>query len=201
LERSRIPLQGRSFWESSPPMGPPENPSGENEKQAAQGRKRPGGRPRARLCLLKGCERHFHPEHTCQRYCSQRCREAARAWSEWKARRAYRATAAGKQKRKHQSQRYRKGVQERKTPEKAPVAEPARVIPKELFFRWLLPAAGLLRVFPALAAVATATVLLACLPACHGTGLGTRAALAQTAWLAVPPRRAEACAAAMNAKD
>src|SRR5262252_5976916 len=118
-----IPLPGRSFWESSPPMGPPENATGRTLKQAAQGRKRPVGRPRAPLCLLKGCERRFHPEHARQRYCSQECREAARAWSEWKARQAYRATAAGKQKRKRQSQRYRKRVQER-----AAVAEAARVI-------------------------------------------------------------------------
>jgi hypothetical protein len=125
-------------------MGPPENPAHPREKQAAQGRRRRVCRPRARLCLLKGCERHFHPEHARQRYCSQECREAARAWSEWKARQAYRATAAGKQKRNQQSRRYRKRVQERKPLEKEAVAKAARVITRELFFRWLLPPAGLL---------------------------------------------------------
>jgi hypothetical protein len=125
-------------------MGPPESATGQIEKQAADGRKAPGCRPRARLCLLKGCERRFHPEHTRQRYCSRPCREAARAWSEWRARLKYRATAAGKQKRNRQSQRYRKRVQERKTVGKTVVGEPARVISRKLFFRWLLPPAGLL---------------------------------------------------------
>jgi hypothetical protein len=125
-------------------MGPPENPTHPLGKQAAQGRRWPACRPRARLCLLKGCERRFHPEHARQRYCSQECREAARAWSEWKARQAYRATAAGKEKRNQQSQRYRKRVQERKGSEKECAAEAARVITKKLFFRWLLPPARLL---------------------------------------------------------
>jgi hypothetical protein len=120
-------------------MGPPESLTHPLGKQA-KGRGWPVSRPRARLCLLKGCERRFHPEHARHRYCSQECREAARAWSEWKARQAYRATAAGKQKRNQQSQRYRKRVQERKSPEK----EAARVITKKLFFRWLLPPARLL---------------------------------------------------------
>jgi len=125
-------------------MSPLENPTHLLGKQSAQGGKRPVCRPRSRLCLLKGCERRFHPEHARQRYCSRECREAARAWSEWKARQVYRATAAGKQKRNQQSQRYRKRVQERKPSEKEAVAEGARVITRKLFFRWLLPSAGLL---------------------------------------------------------
>jgi hypothetical protein len=91
-------------------MGPPEDPTHQIEKQEAHGRQRQGGRPRPRQCLLKGCERRFRPKHARQRYCSPQCREAARAWSGWKARRVYRATAAGKQKRNRQSQRYRKRV-------------------------------------------------------------------------------------------
>ena len=114
-------------------MGPPENPTRHLEKQEARGRKRPVRRPRARRCLLKGCERRFHPEHARQHYCSGDCREAARQWSEWKARRKYRATAAGKRKRNGQSQRYRKRVKERKPPEKEAVSEAARVITKKFF--------------------------------------------------------------------
>ncbi len=180
-------------------MGPSENPTHPLEKQATHGRRRPGCRPRVRVCLLKGCERRFHSEHARQRYCSQECREAARAWSGWKARQAYRATAAGKQKRNQQSQRYRKRVQERKPSGEEAVAEAARVITRKLFFRWLLPPAWLLRMLPALAAVAVATVLLPCLPARHGTSLGTGATLANKTRPVSSFRRAPACAAAVNA--
>ncbi len=155
-------------------MGPPENRTPHLAKQGACRRR---GAPRSRRCLLKGCERRFRPEHTRQRYCSEECRAAAREWSEWKAQQAYRATAAGKQKRKGQSRRYRKRVKERKPPEKEAVPEAARVIPRD-FFRRLLRPAWLLCVLPALAAVAAATVLLAGLPACGGARLGTRAPLA-----------------------
>src|ERR1035437_10422381 len=78
------PLLGRSFWESSPPMGPPENPTGHPENQEGR-RKRLPRRPRKRRCLLKGCEQRFPPRQARQRYCSQECREAAREWSRWKA--------------------------------------------------------------------------------------------------------------------
>ena len=115
----------------------------DDEKKEARARKRPVRRPRARQCLLKGCERRFHPEHARQHYCSSECREAAREWSEWKARRKYRATAAGKGKRNGQSQRYRRRLKERKPPEKEAVSEAARVITKK-FFRWRLRPARLL---------------------------------------------------------
>ena len=111
-------------------MGPPENLTPHPEKQVAR---RPRGAPRARRCLLKGCERRFHPEHARQRYCSDACREAARVWSEWKARQTYRATAAGKRTRNGQSRRYRKRVKERKPPEKEAVPEAARVITRDFF--------------------------------------------------------------------
>jgi hypothetical protein len=163
-------------------MGPPENPTPHPKKRVAR---RPRGAPRARRCLLKGCERRFHPEHARQRYCSGECREAAREWSEWRARQTYRATAAGKQKRNGQSGRYRKRVKDRKPPEKGAVPDAARVIPR-IFFRWLLRPARLLRMLRALAAIAAATVLLACLPARGGARLGTRAALA-TQTRPVPP--------------
>jgi hypothetical protein len=48
-------------------------------------RKRLTRRPRTRRCLLKGCEQRFRPRQVRQRYCSDRCREAARDWSLWKA--------------------------------------------------------------------------------------------------------------------
>jgi len=82
-------------------------------------------RPRARGCLLKGCEQRFHPRNARQRYCSEGCRKEAR--QKW------RASAAGKQKRNRQSQLYRKRIQERKAPKKEAVAEPARVITKKFF--------------------------------------------------------------------
>lgn len=155
-------------------MGPPENRTPHLAKQGACRRL---GAPRARRCLLKGCEHRFHPEHARQRYCTNECRAAAREWSEWKAQHAYRATAAGKQRRNGQSRRYRKRVKERKPPEKEAVPEAARVISKE-FFRPLLRPAWLLCVLRALAAVAAATVLLAGLPARGRVRVGARAALA-----------------------
>jgi len=118
-------------------MGPPENPTRHLEKQEAHGREWPVRRPRARWCLLKGCEQRFHPRHARQRYCSEGCRAAAREWSEWKARQTYRATAGAKRKRRGQSRRYRERVKSRKPPEKEAVPEAARVIPKK-FFCWRL---------------------------------------------------------------
>jgi hypothetical protein len=140
-----VPLQGRSFWESSPPMGPFENPTAHPGNQAAGRRKRLARRPRMRRCLLKGCEQRFHPRQARQRYCSERCREAARKWSRWKAQRRYRATEVGKRQRNGQSQRYRERVRSRKPPEPEAVEEAARVITTEHFFRPFLRPAGLLR--------------------------------------------------------
>ena len=96
-------------------MGPPENPTSHPENQEGGRRKRLARRPRTRRCLLKGCEQRFRPRHARQRYCSERCRKAAREWSGWKAQQSYRATAAGKQKRNGQSRRYRERVKEPKT--------------------------------------------------------------------------------------
>jgi hypothetical protein len=118
-------------------MGPPENLTCYSETPKGLRWKGPAGGPRTRHCLLKGCEQRFRPQHTRDRYCSDGCRVAARAWSEWKARQRYRSTAAGKQKRNGQSRRYRERVKDRKRSEKEAVPETARVIPKK-FFRWLL---------------------------------------------------------------
>ena len=48
-----VPLQGRSFWDSSPPMGPPESPTRARKNQAAGRRKRRARKPRPGCCLLK----------------------------------------------------------------------------------------------------------------------------------------------------
>jgi hypothetical protein len=182
-------------------MGPPQNPISPREKQAAGGRKRPVRRLRRRRCLLKGCERRFQPRHARQRYCSEECRKAARQWSEWKAGRRWRATAAGKPRRNGQSRRYRERLKERKPAEKTAVPRPARVITKK-FFRGRLRPAGLLRVLRALAAIATATVLLAGLPARDGARLGTRTALAKRVRLASPSAaKTPAGAAALGAAE
>ncbi len=121
-------------------MGPPENPTRHLEKQGARRRKQSVRRPRARKCLLKGCEQWFHPRHARQRYCGEACRTQARKWAQRKAREIWRATATGKQKRNGQSQRYRERLKTRKPPEKDAVPEPARVIIKKFFRRRLRPA-------------------------------------------------------------
>lgn len=118
-------------------MGPPENRTRYPENQAPFRRTRSvrsPGAPRARRCLLKGCEKRFHPRRKRQRYCSEQCRTAARKWSRWKAQQKYRATAVGKRKRNGQSCRYRERVKKRnQTPPEEAVPEPARVITKDFF--------------------------------------------------------------------
>jgi hypothetical protein len=138
----------------------------------------PGRRPRTRCCLLKGCERHFCPQRARQRYCSDECRRAARRWSRWKAQQSYRATAVGKKRRNGQSRRYRERVRNRQSaaPEDA-VPEAARVITHK-FFRLLLRPSRLLRGIRPAAALAPPALLFARVPACPGTSLATRAALA-----------------------
>jgi len=158
-------------------MGPPESPTRHPENQAAGRRKRSARRPRMRRCLLKGCEERFHPRQAQERYCRQRCRQAAQKWSRWKAQERYRATTEGKQKRNGQSQRYRERVRSRKPPEPEAVSEAARVITIEDFFRsWLRPA-GVLREIRAPAAKSLTALLLAGVPACAGAGPRTGASL------------------------
>jgi hypothetical protein len=179
-------------------MGPPENPTSHGQRQVTRGWRQAERRPRTRRCLLKGCEQRFRPRHARQRYCSEDCRQAARKWGEWKARQKWRASAAGKQKRNRQSRLYRKRVKERKAPKKEALPKAARVITKKFFWRLLRPA-GVLRVFPALAAIAGAAVLLAGVPARDGARLGTRAALAaETRPAATFSWKAALCAAAMK---
>ena len=118
-------------------MGPDEDSTRRAEEQkhgpAVRLDCRPRSSPRVRLCLLKGCERVFRPQQPLTRYCSEACREQARRWREWKARRRYRQSADGKQKRQAQSRRYRerrKAEPERKTA----ALSGARVIPIKFFF-------------------------------------------------------------------
>ena len=159
-------------------MGPVEDSTRPPEDQQCGAAATPGRRPRARRCLLKGCEQRFHPQRARQRYCSESCRRAAREWSCWKAQQNYRATAAGKEKRNGQSRRYRERVKTRQqTTSKEALAEPARVITPE-FFRGMLRPARLLPRIHAPAAFAPAAVLFARVPARPGASLATRAALA-----------------------
>lgn len=64
-------------------------------------------RIRWRLCLLKGCEKGFYPNHPKQRYCSDKCQTAARRWSLIRAQDSYRESAKGKLRRQTQSRTYR----------------------------------------------------------------------------------------------
>jgi hypothetical protein len=170
-----VPLQGRSFWESSPPMGPPESRTRPRKNQAAGRRKRRARR--LRRCLLKGCEQRFRPRRACQQYCSEDCRKAARKWSRWKAQQKYRTTDGGKQKRNGQSRRYRERIKSRKLPEIETGNEAARVITKEEFFRAHLRSARVLRAFRAPTAKSLSALLFACLPARTGEGGRARTAL------------------------
>ena len=172
-----VPSRARSFWESSPPMGPPESPTGRRKNQAPGRRKRRARKPRLRCCLLKGCEQKVHPRQARQRYCSESCREKAREWARWKAQQRYRATKAGRKKRNGQSRRYRERVKTRKPEEPEPVSKIARVITQPHFFRAHLRPAGMLRAIRAPAAKSLAALLAARMPARAGAGAGAGAAL------------------------
>jgi hypothetical protein len=158
-------------------MGPPESRTRPRKKQAAGRRKRRARKPRARYCLLKGCEQKFHPRRANQRYCSTKCREKARKWSGWKAQQRYRETARGQQKRNGQSRRYRERVKSRKPAQPPAVSDTARVITKEHFFRPHLRPARVLRALRAPAAKSLAALLFAGLPGSGGAGRGAGAAL------------------------
>ena len=119
-------------------MGPVEDStrSGEQGKHGAAKLRR----PRERLCLLKGCEQPFRPSRARALYCSEACRRAARTWSRWKAQQIYRATRAGKDRRRQQSRRYRERVRNRRPAAKK---DAARVITHNFFSttRAIAPAA------------------------------------------------------------
>jgi len=158
-------------------MGPPENHTRAQERQAAGRRKRRARRPRLRRCLLKGCEQRYQPTQAQQRYCSENCRKEAREWSRWKAQQRYRETTAGQAKRNHQSRRYRERVKSRKATEAKPVDKGARVITQEHFFRAHVRPAGLLRGLRAPAAKSVAALLLRIVPASIGASAAAGTAL------------------------
>ena len=120
-------------------MGPDKDSLTPAEKQAvrttppSRGGPRRARGPRRRVCLLKGCGRVFRPPQPLARYCSEVCQVEARRWRQWKARRRYRQSLHGKQKRQAQSRRYRERRREREAQETAFVAA-ARVIPIKFFF-------------------------------------------------------------------
>ena len=158
-------------------MGPPESRTRPRKNQAAGRRKRRARKPRARCCLLKGCEQKFRPRQARQRYCSEGCRKKARRWSGWKAQQRYRETTEGQQKRNGQSRRYRERVKSRKPTQPPAVSEAARVITKEHFFRAHLRPARVLRALRAPAEKPFTALLFARLPARRGASEGAGAAL------------------------
>ena len=149
-------------------MGPPESPTGHPENQEGR-RKRLARQPRTRCCLLKGCERRFHPRQARQRYCSER-RGGRRNSDTGRRRRS-------QQKRNGQGRRYRDRVKNRKPAEPEAVNDAARVITTKHFFRPLLRPAELLRRIRLGAAKSLTALLFARLPPRAGTGPGTGAAL------------------------
>jgi len=120
-------------------MGPDKDSLSPAKNQAARstprtrGGRRQARRPRHRVCLRKGCGRVFRPQQPLARYCSEVCQAEARRWRQWKARRRYRQSPHGKQKRQAQSRRYRERRRERQAQESA-VLTAARVIPIKFFF-------------------------------------------------------------------
>ncbi len=157
-------------------MGPSESPTTRSGNQRVRA-KRVIRRPRARMCLLKGCRQRFHPRRAQQRYCCEQCRKAARKWSRWKAQQRYRSSQPGKQKRSGQSRRYRERARSRKPADSGTVEEPARVITKN-FFRSVLRPARLLRMLRSPAAKSLTTLLLTCVPARAGVRSTAGTALA-----------------------
>lgn len=88
-------------------MGPSNDRPERSRTQARHGRSRRKPRPRRRRCLLKGCDFRFKASRPQQRYCSAGCTAAARAWSRWKARRAYRRRPQGRESRRRLHKTYR----------------------------------------------------------------------------------------------
>ena len=165
------------------PMGPDKDSPVRPKNQAtgsmlgSLGCRQRARRPRRRVCLLKGCGRVFRPQQPMARYCSVACRQQARRWRQCKARRRYRQSANGKQKRQAQSRRYRERRKERQAQESAAVTA-ARVIPTRFFFVLLRPP-GMLWGIRSHPAVAPAAVLLYGLSPSAGTGSAAGEALAR----------------------
>jgi hypothetical protein len=81
--------------------------------------------PRARRCLLKGCERFFQPQWPQARYCGPACQDAADRWRRWRASQTWRKTENGWECRRQQSCRYRERVRQRREAEQAAARETA----------------------------------------------------------------------------
>jgi hypothetical protein len=146
-------------------------------------RKRRARRPRRRVCLLKGCGRVFRPQQPLARYCSEKCREQARRWRQWKARRRYRRSPNGQQRRRAQNLRYRQRRKERPARQSA-IPNRCEGHPYKFFLRsWvaLLRPPRLLCNVPAHQAVAGAAVLFPGLPTRSGAGSAAGEALAPKA--------------------
>jgi hypothetical protein len=118
--RTPRPRLGRRKFAAS--LGPS---SACRHPRACQGARR----PRQRRCLLKGCEKPFHPTHPQARYCSPECRVAARRWRRRRASRHYRQTPDGRQKRQAQCRRRRCRCAERRQAAQAQAALPATLPP------------------------------------------------------------------------
>lgn len=159
-------------------MSPNQDPTTRQQNQPhdnKKDRRRRARQPRSRECLLKGCGRMFRPAHPMARYCGEECRQQARQWSQWKSRQRWRQSQKGRMKRKQQSERHRErqrlvGASSRSENGGRGSSQGASV---KIFWRYLR-SSGLLRVFSAKSAVATATILLPRLPAGIRTGVGAR---------------------------
>jgi len=138
-------------------VGPPEDQSSRQRRQARYGRR---CRPRGRRCLLKGCGRWFQPRHPQARYCSDGCRGAAKRWRDWKSRERYRKSKGGREKRREQSRRHREREEERSRESfRGAVGEAAWVIAQPRIFVFLRPS-GLLRDLFADPSLAPSAILL-----------------------------------------
>jgi hypothetical protein len=119
----------RAFpWEIEPPVG----------NHHAKGKRRPKARarrPRARICLNKGCQREYHPRCWNQRYCQDpECQREVRRWLAAR-RQAKRREVAGAKAEHAQAERARR-QRAKSTPQVAqsPELTPARGHAAESFF-------------------------------------------------------------------
>jgi len=174
----------------TPPVGPSHDQS---SPRSTQGDRRQSG-PRARRCLLKGCEQRFVPARPQARYCGAACRAAAARWRRWKAQQRYRQTAQGRACRRAQSRRRRQRQRERpRERARSPCCVGAWVIAQRQIFVHLRSAWLLCRVCP-WSSVSPAAILWNGVSARAGSGDRARAAVA--APLAGAPASAGAWAAA-----
>jgi hypothetical protein len=145
----------------------------ESRKNQERFKRRLCRKGRMRRCLLKGCDRRYHPVHPLQHYCSETCRRKAKKWRRWKDQQKYRATEPGKKKRQEQCQRRRERLKKAASDAAAKVA---RVSPIK-FFRPLLRPPRMPRKIPKNPTFSPATFLFAPMPARVGAGFGKRTPL------------------------